>query len=135
MGEGSRVEEPLVDQLSLSCLLSSSLFSLYSLFCNILQLTPTCSMSEVSPLCLSGSPTRHSLSVPELTSLASFPPQQEVEAFFIDVEALQETGISAQDIAKLRSAGFATVTGVIQVRRAALSPSSLSLSSLPLSRA
>ncbi|ORY64761.1 hypothetical protein BCR35DRAFT_270322, partial [Leucosporidium creatinivorum] len=40
--------------------------------------------------------------------------------FFIDVEALQETGISAQDIAKLRSAGFATVTGVIQATRKTL---------------
>lgn len=37
---------------------------------------------------------------------------QEPETFFIDVDALQEAGISAADIQKLRGAGFATVTGV-----------------------
>lgn len=38
------------------------------------------------------------------------------EAFFIDVDALQEHGISAQDIAKLKASGVATVKGVQQCK-------------------
>jgi len=36
------------------------------------------------------------------------------EPFFVDVDALQEHGISAQDIAKLKASGVATVKGVQQ---------------------
>ncbi|KAL7005450.1 Meiotic recombination protein dmc1 [Cystobasidiomycetes sp. EMM_F5] len=42
------------------------------------------------------------------------------EQFFQDVEQLQEQGISAQDIAKLKSAGIATVKGVQQATRKTL---------------
>lgn len=52
-----------------------------------------------------------------LTASSSFPaylycPQS--EPFFIDVDALQEQGISMQDIIKLKGAGFATIKGVQQ---------------------
>ncbi|KAH8916122.1 Rad51-domain-containing protein [Atractiella rhizophila] len=44
----------------------------------------------------------------------------EIEQFFIDIDALQEAGISAQDIAKLKAAGIATIVGVLQVTRKSL---------------
>ncbi|KAM0747120.1 meiotic recombination protein DMC1, partial [Meredithblackwellia eburnea MCA 4105] len=42
------------------------------------------------------------------------------ESFFIDVDALQDHGINAQDIQKLKIAGYATVLGVIQATRKSL---------------
>lgn len=36
------------------------------------------------------------------------------ETFFVDVDTLQEHGISAQDIAKLKASGVATIKGVQQ---------------------
>ncbi|KAG0149802.1 hypothetical protein CROQUDRAFT_39299 [Cronartium quercuum f. sp. fusiforme G11] len=37
--------------------------------------------------------------------------------FYIDVDALQDLGISAQDIKKLKDGGFATVKAVINASR------------------
>ncbi|BGP25584.1 meiotic recombination protein DMC1 [Rhodotorula toruloides] len=42
------------------------------------------------------------------------------DAPILDVDALQQQGISAQDIAKLRTAGYATVLGVVQATRKCL---------------
>ncbi|KAL8287000.1 hypothetical protein RQP46_004006 [Phenoliferia psychrophenolica] len=42
------------------------------------------------------------------------------EMFFVDIDSLQEHGISAQDLTKLKAAGYATVLGVIQATRKSL---------------
>lgn len=73
--------------------------------------------------------------------------QQPQETFFIDIDALQDQGspsppyspplsslmslsvsVSAQDIAKLKGAGFATVVGIIQATKKTLTKIKVSLS-------